>query len=175
MGKDKGLLKKDGSPWALFMAGKLHACQLPVVYSINTGQQTAYAGIFPAGDCVVDALGLAGPLEGLFSVHRKFPHRDLFLFSCDMLDLDQKTITRLLDVYRVDGGKHDFYVYADEAPGRFLTQPFCGIYTAAGLEVSCGCYLEKLAIDLSLQGLLQRGRTCRLPIDDMGAFRNYNS
>jgi molybdopterin-guanine dinucleotide biosynthesis protein A len=175
MGKDKGLLKKDGRAWALFMADKLDPWKLPVIFSINTRQRKAYAGILPAGDCVVDALGLAGPLEGLFSVHRKFPHRDLFLLSCDMLDLDHKTIARLLDAYRVDGGKHDFYVYGEEVPGRFLAQPFCGIYTAAGLNVSYSGYPEKSTIDFSLQSLLHRGRTYRLPIEDREAFRNYNT
>ena len=35
MGSDKGLLVKDGKPWAMCIADKLEKAALPVVVSIN--------------------------------------------------------------------------------------------------------------------------------------------
>lgn len=172
MGSDKGLLVKDGRPWALYMAAKLP--KMPVLFSINARQTDAYAAILPAGRWVVDSEGKAGPLEGLLSVHRHYPEADLFLLACDMLDLDQSTIGAVIDAYRNDRGGHDFYVYGQTIGGRFLAQPLCGIYTAPGLKALYGSYSEK-ADDLSLQTLLRKGRTCRMSIADMDAFRNYNS
>ena len=136
MGMDKGLLEKDGQTWALFMAHKLDRWKIPVVFSINPHQQEDYAIklILPSGQCVLDAVGLVGPLEGLFSVHHQFPYRDLLLLPCDMLDLDQTTIATLLNVYLEDRGDHDFYVFAEDHAERTYRQPFCGIYTATALQ-----------------------------------------
>jgi molybdenum cofactor guanylyltransferase len=169
MGSDKGLLLKDGRPWALYMADKLSRWKIPVLFSINDRQIDGYGAILPSGGWVVDSQGLAGPLEGLLSVHKKFPERDLLLLACDMLDLDERTISALVDIYR-SADSQDFYVYGEMLAGGFLAQPLCGIYTAAGLKT-----IDRAgAGDLSLQTVLRKGRTFRLSIDDPNVFHNYN-
>lgn len=172
MGRDKGLLPIGDTCWAIHMAAKLASWKIPVFYSINAGQLANYGALIPADRLIVDALGIPGPLEGLFSVHQKLPGRDLLLLACDMPDLDTATIGGIIDVYR-GGGPYDFYVYQ---AGRSVAQPFGGIYTSAGL----GAFWSFFAGgedrgDHSLQSLLNKGRTRRLPIERVDVFRNYNS
>jgi len=47
MGRDKGLLEKDGIPWARYMADRLMPYNLPVVFSVNPSQADAYAHAMP--------------------------------------------------------------------------------------------------------------------------------
>lgn len=173
MGSDKGLLLKDGIPWALHMGQKLSPWKIPVFYSINKGQQTAYKTILPSRHLVVDTLDLPGPLNGLFSLHQRLPKMDILLLACDMIDLDTVTIDKMIGAYK-ENGPFDHYVYREDEEDGFF-QPFCGIYTATGLAAAFGIYREKLTTDYRLQTLLKQGRTRSLPIDRLEAFRNYNS
>ena len=162
MGRDKGLILKDGIPWARHMADKLAPFDMPVIYSINPSQVDAYAAELPDVRFVVDNATVPGPLKGLLSVHAKFPDKDLLLLACDMPDMDHATIFQIIDAYRA-GGPYEFYAYRE---GAFF-QPFCSIYTSAGLKN----YVE----EVSLQGLLRRGKTKCLAILRNEAFRNYNT
>src|SRR5882724_9660756 len=162
MGRDKGLILKDGIPWARHMADKLAPFDMPIVFSINASQVDAYAAELPDVKFVVDNAAVPGPLKGLLSVHQQFPGRDLLLLACDMHDMDHATIFQIIDAYRA-GGPYDFYAYRE---GAFF-QPFCAIYTTAGLEGDVQ--------ELSLQALLRQGKTKCLAILKNEAFRNYNS
>ncbi|MBS1602180.1 MAG: NTP transferase domain-containing protein [Bacteroidetes bacterium] len=164
MGQDKGLMKKDGVPWALHMGQKLHRLGIPVVYSVNSVQVSAYSGIIPEEQLVVDALQLPGPLNGLFTTHRRYPDPDILLLACDMLDMDAATLETLIACYRGVGG-YEFYAYEE---GAWL-QPFGAIYTAAGLE------RVGAPADGRLQNLLRAGRTKRLVGAREEAFNNYNT
>ncbi|HMI64211.1 MAG TPA: molybdenum cofactor guanylyltransferase [Puia sp.] len=173
MGSDKGLLLKDGTPWALHMGQKLSPWKIPVFYSINSNQHTAYKTILPERHLVVDTLDLPGPLNGLFSLHRRLPKTDILLLACDMIDLDTATIDKMIRAYE-ENGPFDYYSYREDSEDGFF-QPFCGIYTAAGLATSFGGYREKLATDYRLQTLLKKGRIKSLSIDRPEAFKNYNT
>jgi molybdopterin-guanine dinucleotide biosynthesis protein A len=181
MGRDKGLLPIGDTCWAVFMAGKLAPWSIPVVYSINPRQEVTYGALIPSERLVIDEVGLQGPLEGLFSVHKQLPGRDLLLLACDMPDLDAPTIQGLIDAYGKEDG-YDFYVYQEEvsggreeASGQFFAQPFCGIYTSAGLALAGASRHGNGPGDLSLQSLLYKGKTKRLPLERIESFRNYNS
>lgn len=162
MGRDKGRILKDGTPWALRMADKLAPFGLPVVFSVNASQVDDYTVQFPGIRLVVDEVDVPGPLKGLLSVHRQIPDKDLLLLACDMVDMDQDTIGGLLEAYRT-GGPYVYFAYYDEG----FYQPFCAIYTVAGLEGALG--------GNSLQGLLRVGRTKALDLPNSEAFRNYNT
>jgi molybdopterin-guanine dinucleotide biosynthesis protein A len=164
MGRDKGRILKEDIPWALYMADKLAPFRLPVIFSVNASQVDDYTVQFPAVRLVVDsaAAPAGGPLRGLFSVHERWPDKDLFLLACDMVDMDQGTIGGLLEAYRM-GGPYEFYAYREE--GFF--QPFCAIYTAAGVKQNGQVH--------SLQELLRRGKTKSLAVLRSEAFRNYNT
>lgn len=160
MGRDKGLLLKDGIPWALHVGKKFS--QWPTMYSINKSQQAAYSEMIPAKNLVLDELDLPGPLNGLLSYHRRWNNTDILLAACDMLDLDEGTIKTLLGAYQVTDA--DFIAYGEE---QFF-QPFCCIYKASGLR-------KISQPPKSLQALLRAGSTHRLTISNPSAFNNYNT
>lgn len=162
MGQDKGLIVRDGVPWAVHMGRKLMPW-MRVFYSIAPRQQDAYAAILPASQLIPDALEMGGPLNGLLSVHRRLEEADILLVACDMLDLEEATLLRLIDVWRLAGPDNDFIAYGDER----LWQPFCCIYTSRGLRKADG--------HDSLQSLLRAGPTLGLPITDPASFANYNT
>jgi hypothetical protein len=66
-----------------------------------------------------------------------------------MLDLDGPTIGKMISVYR-SGDPFDFYVYE----GAGFMQPFCGIYSSAGLRQVYARAIRGELHDLSLQSLL---------------------
>ena len=103
MGRDKGLLQKDGAPWARYMADRLMPYKLPVVFSVNTSQVDAYTLALPGARLVADSVAAGGPLKGLLSVHEQFPDKDLLLLACDMLDMDTATLNPLVDAWRTGG------------------------------------------------------------------------
>ena len=164
MGQDKGLLPKDGLSWARWMGEKILRLDIPVIYSIHPRQIAAYGEIFPAEQLIPDALDLPGPLNGLFTVHGRFPGRDILLLACDMLDMDAPTLQAVVDCYGLEKG-YDFYAFGE---GDWL-QPFAAIYTAAGLDRVAA------PADGRLQRLLRTGRTRRLEAVNSAAFNNYNT
>ncbi len=158
-------------PWALVMGDKLQAHHLPVVYSINEKQLGAYSALLPAESLIVDEGGWPGPLNGLLSVHRRFPGKDLLVVACDMPDLDSLTIGALIDVYQGERlstthGSSDFFVYEEAG----VLQPFCSIYLGSALAGA----MDRPQ-DGSLQGLFRTGQVRRLAVTDPAAFRNYNA
>lgn len=161
MGRDKGLILKEGLPWARHMADKLAPFDIPVVFSINPTQVDDYAAFVPPAELVVDATPVAGPLKGLLSVHAKFPDKDLLLLACDLPDMDHATISQIIDAY-LSGGPYEFYAYQE---GAFF-QPFCGIYTSIGLDSRHGS---------SLQELLKSANTKALAVFRPDVFKNYNT
>ncbi len=161
MGHDKGLMQKNGIPWALHVRKKL---DMPAVFSLNAAQLQHYITQFPGEQLIIDdpAITAAGPLKGLLSVHKKFPDKDLLLLACDMLDIDEPTITTLIEAYRTNE-PFKFFAYTD---GTFF-QPLCAIYTSSGIMTNTTAH--------SLQTLLKAGDTKPLPILRTAAFKNYNT
>jgi molybdopterin-guanine dinucleotide biosynthesis protein A len=78
MGRDKGLLEKDGQSWAATIAGKLAGQGLEVIISINEQQKGPYREIFPDRTLIVDHITIKGPLNGLLSVHQRFRVRTFY-------------------------------------------------------------------------------------------------
>lgn len=165
MGRDKGLIEQEGSCWALRMGRKLAQVGLPVLYSIRAEQEDAYAGVLGEVMRVTDVVEAGGPVNGLLSVHAICPDSDLLVLACDMQDMDEETILRLLDEYRKGGA--EFYVYYD---GEFA-EPFCAVYTAAGLEK----VKAKIGEERSMRAVIGMGTVRRMEITRREAFGNYNS
>ena len=170
MGRDKGLLPVGDTIWALSAAGKLTPFGIPVIFSINEKQRESYSAYISPDHLIIDTVAVKGPLKGLLSVHRKLPDRDLLLLACDMPDLNESTIQKMITVYRKES-LHDFFVYQDFE----FAQPFCGIYTSQGLKKEYALALHGDLPDFSLQSILRKGTTMRLEIEHPEAFRNYNS
>jgi len=183
MGRDKGLLLKDTGgehpheiPWAVYMGNKLKDWQIPLYYSINATQVASYSTFLSPDEWIIDSLDLPGPLNGLLSAHKKYPSKDLLLLACDMPDLDKDTLQKLIDVYnaQVSGqipSGPQFFVYEDSS----FAQPFCAIYTAAGLAPLYAQAQQGLLSDFRLQSIFRNRRTLRIAIDRPEAFKNYNT
>lgn len=172
MGRDKGLLITDGVPWAHRMGEKLKAVGVPVVFSINKGQFESYAAHLPGRKLVVDSLGLAGPMEGLLTVHAEFPQRDLFLLACDLQDLDEGTLKALTDSYVADGTRRAAaYAYSDPAG----LQPLCAIYTSALLVRRYEAFRAGEPVDVRLRSLLVGEGIRIMKLVEHRVFRNYNT
>jgi len=170
MGHDKGLLPVGDTIWALSVAGKLAPFGIPVIFSINDRQWDSYSAYISPDHLVTDTVDVKGPLKGLLSVHKKLPGRNLLLLACDMPDLDESTIRKMITAYREED-PYDFFVYQDQG----FAQPFCGIYTSHGLEKEYALALHHDLPDFSLQAMLNNANTRRLTIDHIEAFRNYNT
>lgn len=168
MGSDKGLLPIGDGTWANYVGYKLSALQIPVVYSINANQQLQYIEIISEDHLVVDSFDLPGPVRGLFSVHQKFPNKNLLLLACDMLNVQAVTLQKLLHSYIANG--FDYYAFRDEN----FYQTFCAIYTSKGLKNELLRLNERVIENYSLQTILQTGFTCPIEIEDVSAFANYN-
>ncbi len=170
MGSDKGLLNHNGKPWAVCMAEKLKKANLTVVVSINETQQEGYQKIFPDTPLLVDHLPIDGPLDGLLSVHRNIPERDILLMACDLIDMQAETIQTLINTYQ-ENPTHDYYVYQQNG----FTQPFCAIYTAKGLANVYKEFEENNLKKYSLHDRFEEGNTLYIPLENGISFKNYNS
>jgi len=165
MGRDKGLIETDGMSWAERMGKKLASSGLQVVYSVRAEQSAAYSAALGQATLVVDSVDLGGPLNGLFSVHGRFPANDLLVIACDMQDMDDGTIGELIGEYKKGGA--EFYIYYD---GGFA-QPFCAIYTTAGLSRVSG----EIGEERRMRAIIEKGSVRKLAIRRIAAFTNYNS
>jgi molybdopterin-guanine dinucleotide biosynthesis protein A len=174
MGRDKGLITKEGIPWAVRMGNLLAQQQLAVIYSIHTEQQITYSSIIAPELLVTDRTERLGPREGLLSVHEKFPDRDLLLLSCDTPDMDFDTLNQLIDTY-IQIPEYDFYAYAENIDDPYTIQPFCCIYTQRGLQTVQPDSGLKQGRSKGLKTLFQTDRLHLLRIENIIAFKNYNN
>jgi molybdopterin-guanine dinucleotide biosynthesis protein A len=167
MGTDKGLIPIQNTCWAGYMAGMVPA-PLPVSVSINTSQLEGYSSVFDTDQLITDSLDVGGPLNGLLSVHIKYPDDDLFLLGCDMIEMQDITLTRLIDTHTNEPG-YAFYAYHN---GGFA-ETLCSIYTANALKSIFNNIADLPG--LSLQKMLIKGNTLFLPVTEPVSFQNFNT
>lgn len=165
MGTDKGLMKYGTITRAEMVASKLITEGIEVIYSINKAQFDAYAALIDPSSLVIDCNDLPGPLKGLMSVHSSNKTKNILLIACDMLDITSMDIRRLVDAYELGG--YDHYAFGND----YYYQPFCAIYSSGSLSAISTASLP----GLSLQRILQEGKTCRLSITSEHSFSNYNT
>jgi molybdopterin-guanine dinucleotide biosynthesis protein A len=170
MGRDKGLMPIGDSCWAKHVADKLEALQLPVVISVSGAQLNNYSKLFAREQLVIDAGSVAGPLNGLLSVHEHYQHWDLLLMACDMVNMEFNTLFSLIRIYQAST-LADFYVYHEEN----FAEPFGAIYTGRGLRKVARQVEEKTLKGNSLRNILEQGKTKKVPISSRISFTNYNS
>src|SRR5690606_15497298 len=129
MGKDKGLLPLGKDNWAQSAVHKLEKLNIPVCLSVNSKQIHAYIHFFSAEQLIKDETSAKGPLNGLLSVHRKYPNDDLLLLACDMTEMDAETLETLKRSATMFPG-FDYYVYTKED----FIEPLCALYSAKSLK-----------------------------------------
>lgn len=169
MGTDKGLLKREGKAWAVCIAEKLREAKLEVVVSINEKQKPGYQDLFRDTCLLIDHVPIEGPLGGLLSVHTRFPEKDILLMACDLIDMEQNTITMLIKKY-TETPSYEYYVYRQHG----FTQPFCAIYSAEGLAKVYTSFENKGLKKYSLHDRFEEGHTFYISIENDTSFNNYN-
>lgn len=171
MGTDKGSLLKDGKSWARIVFDQMLALNIPCKISTNKDQIKDYPAIFNEQELIIDQLDVPGPIRGILSAHKQYPEKNWLILACDMTDMDQGTLMRILKAAEEVPGK-EFYVYRNETH----YEPFGGIYTAAGLQKVYDLYSKNLLNNFSLQHVLNTCKTYSLLLkNNKSAFRNYNS
>ena len=169
MGSDKGLLLKDNKRWAVLIAEKLKETGLPVAISINETQQTLYRDLFSDVPLIVDQLPISGPLNGLLSIHRNFPDKDILLMACDLIDMDTATVQTLIDSY-LNNSSFEYFVFQQHG----FTQPFCAIYTSKALKTIYSAFEDNHLTNYSLHNRFEMGNTMYIQTKNEASFKNYN-
>ena len=169
MGADKGLIEKDGRTWAQIVGDKLQAVGIEVVYSVNSQQLDTYQSYIPLDRLIVDKIEIQGPLRGLLSVYDKHRDRDLLLMACDLIEMDEETLSLLIEHYK-SNSSNDFVVYQHE-----FAEPFCAIYTSRGLQPVLDRARNQQLTRFSFQNILEEGNTLRIPVMNKPSFNNYNT
>lgn len=131
MGTDKGLIVNEARTWAQTAVDKLSTLNLPVKISVNEKQYNDYCKVFAAADLITDnkSIDVKGPLLGVLSAHIQYPSDDLMLLACDMLLMEPILLKELFTIYTAHKDYDACVFMNDEQP-----EPFCAVYTAAGLS-----------------------------------------
>ena len=170
MGSDKGMLLKDNRPWVCLMADLFAEQGLNYEVSINASQLHQYKEYFDEEVLIIDSLNIPGPLGGILSAHIAFPENNWLVLACDMIDMDSATLQHILKMETQNQG-FDYYVYKN----KLFYEPFCGIYTAAGLQQLRDLYHAQDVKHFGLQFIFKSFPTYSCPVgSNEAAFKNYN-
>ena len=168
MGSDKGLLSVSGITWAETACSKLSTVIHSVTISVNEQQLPVYRSHFPDRTLIVDNphLSIGGPLRGLLSAHLLLPNKDIFVFACDLLFMENIVFKNLLDKQQ-QSPAHEAYVFRNNEQA----EPLCGIYTAKGLAQIFAASHDGSLGKQSMKHVLETLNTCYLPLPS--AWQNY--
>nr|WP_294899691.1 molybdenum cofactor guanylyltransferase [uncultured Pedobacter sp.] len=170
-GTDKGLKTSDGKTWVELMRQKLLDLNLEVKVSINSSQLSNYQNVITKENLIVDDATIPGPLRGILTAHAHFPANNWLVLACDQIDMEKAVIEKLICCLEENPG-FDFYAYKSEK--RY--QPFCGIYTAQGLQKLLKTYRSQHEENYSMQHVFDSFNTFTIAIKDESlSFNNYNN
>jgi molybdenum cofactor guanylyltransferase len=174
MGRDKGLIKREGVSWADIAMEKLTGLGIPAKLSVNANQFPAYADVFGVESLIVDnvSIKVSGPLLGLMSVNDMYPGEDLFLIACDMPDLQVSLLSNLQSRYQQFPGS-DAYVYTNKE----MIEPLCGIYCTGAVRRIHKMYNEGALPGFSMRNVLGALKTDLIAImpEQEFQFNNMNT
>lgn len=171
MGTDKGLLLKDQLTWAELAYDKLKSLGIEVFVSVNSEQLPAYSKLFSQLLIDEESLTVKGPLLGLLTAHSRFPHQDLLILACDMIDINLELLQVLVKT------QHSHHPEACVFVVDGKSQPLCGIYSAKGLHKIFDLYQQGALEKFSMMYVLDLLDTNYIPAapDQWLYFNNYNS
>jgi molybdenum cofactor guanylyltransferase len=171
MGQDKGLLPASGGNWAIQAASHFAGAD-EVIISVQQHQLSSYSAFFSQRQLVTDnpALGIAGPLAALLSVHEKFPAADLFVLACDLKQMTRQVIDQLLSLYQQRQGFDAFLLSVEDE-----VEPLCGIYCSNGLKKISGKHQLQQLERTSMKYIINLLNSYIEPTIDKVAFVNFNS
>jgi len=174
MGKDKGTLDLNGERWAQHASNLCASLNLSVIHSIQSSQIETYAAFLDSESLLVDSVDVKGPLAGLLSFYLKYPVSDVLLLPCDMIQLDKKILSELVDVYEHISIGHDILVYqhADDS-----IEPMPGIYTSEALRKIYWLFAAGDLAKFSMKYCIEISNSFFIPIEDVNEiyFKNANT
>jgi molybdopterin-guanine dinucleotide biosynthesis protein A len=172
MGTDKGMLKRGELTWVETAFNTLSQLSIPIVVSVNSKQYISYQEFFSEENLVEDIPFVEGPLNGIISVHQKFPDANLVVLACDMVDMDCNLIRRLMRSSISHASYYDFYVYKNNG----FIEPLCGVYNGSALKQIFKMVKKSDDYNGSLKKILENNRTLVMECKEKETvyFNNYN-
>ncbi len=169
MGTDKGLILLGNKPWVTLIVEKLESLKLRVLVSINSSQKEKYLKFFAEIQLIIDDAEVKGPVRGLLSAHKKFPKQNILLMACDLLDIQRNALENVISIFTNEPG---FDFYCSHHDGFY--EPFCGIYTSAGLKKVLDQAQSGDLHNYSFQHMLSNGNTKKIVPFNLAEFKNRN-
>jgi molybdopterin-guanine dinucleotide biosynthesis protein A len=172
MGTDKATLWWQGNYLVLHTIGMLREFKLDLILSVNPGQYSFYQHLFPSMSIIPDHpdIPYEGPVKGVLSVHRNYSTEDLLVIACDLPQITQGLVQKLMLSSQSDKG---FEVYLYSIDGQY--EPLLGIYTSEALQT-----LDRPGDKKPQSGmryLLQKLKVHSIALDEQERvqFKNFNS
>ena len=158
-GVDKGLLRVADKELVLHCYSFLCTTIPNVVLSVNDKQFPLYKKKFNDLELIVDSIQVKGPLSGILSVFSAYRVFNFIVTTYDRIGLHQQMIKELMGQFDKNPG-YDFYVYKRNDK----IEPFCGLYTACGLEKVYNLYNQGVLMGKSLHEVIHMSNTMVVPI-----------
>ncbi len=130
-----------------------------IVLSVNEKQFPFYKNKFNDTEIIIDSNKIGGSLSGILSVYNAYRSFNFIVTSYKMINITNDLLNDLIYNYNNQPG-YDFYVYNKDE----IIEPFCGIYTAKGLENIHTLYNEGILKTNSLIDSIKQCNTLLLPI-----------
>lgn len=164
MGCDKASLQYHGQPeWKrIFQILESHTKKTFLSLNAEQANATEFSEILH----IVDRWVSIGPMNGIASAMHEHPEAAWLIVACDMPNLDQHTITRLVNARK---SERDATLYVD-ADDRL--EPLCAIYEPAIADQLS----DSIANDqFSLHRCLELSQVERVSLIDTSALTNLNT
>lgn len=121
MGHDKALLERDGQSQLAYIVGLLKGSVDRVFVSTRPDQENDEERA--RYEQIVDRYDDLGPVAGILTALHEYPEVDWLVVACDLPNIDEQTITRLL---QQRDGEQPFTAYISSHDG--LPEPLCALY-----------------------------------------------
>ena len=165
MGRDKALLERDGQSQLAYIVGLLNGSVDKVFVSTRRDQENDEERSHY--EQIVDRYSDLGPVAGILSALQEYPDVDWLVVACDLPNIDEQTITHLL---QQRGSEQPFTAYISSHDG--LPEPLCALYRSG-----CAGIIEEF-VDAGVncpRKILIRSDTCLLEQPDPRSLDNVNT
>jgi molybdopterin-guanine dinucleotide biosynthesis protein A len=128
MGRDKALLERDGQSQLAYIVGLLKGSVEKVFVSTRPDQKNDEERA--RYEQIVDRYDDLGPVAGILTALNEYPDVDWLVIACDLPNIDEQTITHLL---QQRDGVQPFTAYISSHDG--LPEPLCALYHSGCTEI----------------------------------------
>ncbi len=165
MGEDKALLVRDGTSQLEHIVSLLQPLTDKVFVSTRADQQDETTR--RRFEQIVDQFDDIGPIAGILSAMKEYPHVDWLVVACDLPNVDADTIRFLLTNRSREQPFTAFRSSHDDLP-----EPLCAVYRAGSDTIIRKFVDEGLNCP---RKILMRSDTCLLSQPDPASLDNVNT